>query len=55
MKNSEKVENNYYLENSLFFFKNNVKKRLNFLKKKNFLLSEISDFINNCISNSKKI
>ena len=55
MKNSEKVENNYYLENSLFFFKNNVKKRLNFLKKKNFLFSEISGFINSCINNSKKI
>ena len=55
MKNSEKVENNYYLENSLFFFKNNLKKRLNFLKKKNFLFSEISGFINSCINNSKKI
>ena len=55
MKNSAKVENNYYLENSLIFFKNNVKKRLNYLEKKSFLFLEISDFINNCIAGSKKI
>ena len=51
----KKVEINYYLENSVIFFKNNFKKRLNFLKKKKFLFLEISDFINNCISESKKI
>ena len=47
MKNSKKVEINYYLENSVIFFKNNFKKRLNFLKKKKFLFLKISDFINN--------
>ena len=48
-------KNTYYLDSSLKFFKSNYKKRLNFLKKKNFLFLEISSFLNNCINYSNKI
>ena len=48
-------EKNYYLKSSLLFFKNNFKKRLNFLNKKEFLFREISNFLNNCIDNSKEV
>jgi hypothetical protein len=45
----------YYLCSSVSYFKNNVKKRLQFLKEKSFLFLEISSFINNCIDNTKNI
>ena len=53
MKNSKKVENNYYLENSTLIFLKITLKKIKFFRKK-FLFLEISDFINNCISESKK-
>ena len=54
--NIEKLlKNDYYLNSSVSFFKSNFEKRLNFLRKKNFLFNEISNFINNCIDNSKNI
>ena len=52
-KNFSKYE--YYLESSILFFKSNFEKRIEFLKKKNFLFNEISNFINNCIDNTKNI
>lgn len=55
MNSSKFEENNYYLKSSLDFFKSNIDKRLKFLEKKNFLFDEISNFINNCIDNSKNI
>ena len=55
MKISEFSNNNYYLESSISFFKNNFKRRLNFLNNKIFLFYEISSFLNNCIDNSKNI
>jgi len=55
MKISEFSNNNYYLESSISFFKNNFKRRLNFLNNKIFLFYEISNFLNNCIDNSKNI
>ena len=45
----------YYLNSSEKFFEKNYDKRLKFLKDKEFLFSEISKFINNCINNSKEI
>ena len=45
----------YYLNSSEEFFKKNFDKRLKFLKDKQFLFSEISKFINNCINSSKEI
>ena len=54
--NLEKIlKSDYYLNSSVSFFKSNFEKRLNFLQKKNFLFNEISNFINNCIDNSKSI
>tara|TARA_B100000989_G_scaffold213913_1_gene162565 strand:- start:6992 stop:8416 length:1425 start_codon:yes stop_codon:yes gene_type:complete len=55
MKNLQDLGNKYYLNNSIIFFKNNFEKRSKFLKNKKFLFLEISDFINNCINESKKI
>ena len=55
MKTLEYTENNYYLSSSVSFFKNKFENRLNFLKKKNFLFTEISNFLNNCIDNSKDV
>ena len=55
MKNLNLNNSNYYLQSSVLFFRSNLKKRLNFLKKKFFLFNEISSFINNCIDNSKKV
>ena len=46
---------NYYLKSSEFFFENNFKDRINFLKKKTYLFNEISNFLNNCIDNTKEI
>ena len=48
-------KNDYYLSSSISYFKINFEKRLKFLQKKNFLFNEISNFINNCIDNSKNI
>jgi len=50
-----KLNNQYYLKTSAEFFKSHYKWRLNFLDKKKFLFNEISNFINNCIDNSKNI
>ena len=55
MKFSEIIEKNYYLNSSLIFFKNSFEKRINFINKKIFLFEEISNFINNCIDQSKNI
>ena len=49
------IKFDYYLRSSVIFFKSNFKKRLKFLQKKNFLFDEISNFINNCIDNSKDV
>ncbi len=48
-------KDDYYLHSSIDFFKSNSEKRLKFIEKKKFLFSEISNFINNCIDNSKNI
>ena len=53
--NSEPPKHEYYLNSSISFFKKNFEKRINFLKKKNFLFKEISSFINNCIDSTKNI
>ena len=55
MNSSKFLKYEYYLNSSISFFKSNFEKRLRFLKKKNFLFNEISNFINNCIDNSKNI
>ena len=55
MKTLNLHESHYYLKSSLLFFKNNFRKRLKFLSKKKFLFSEISNFLNNCIDNSKDV
>ena len=55
MKISDFSNNTYYLNSSLTFFKENFKKRLRFIKKKNFLFNEISNFLNNCIDNTKNV
>ena len=55
MKISDFSNNSYYLNSSLSFFRENFKKRLNFIKKKNFLFNEISNFLNNCIDNTKNV
>ena len=52
---SKIVKNEYYLKSNLSFFKSKYEKRLKFLKKKNFLFNEISNFINNCIDETKNI
>ena len=52
---SKFFRNDYYLNSSISFFKSNFEKRLKFLEKKNFLFNEISNFINNCIDESKNI
>ena len=48
-------KNNHFLSSSIDYFKSNKEKRISFVKKKSFLFSEISNFLNNCISDSKKI
>jgi len=48
-------ENKYYLKSSINFFKKNFEKRLNFIKNKNFLFTEVSNFLNNCIDNTKNL
>ena len=55
MKILELSNNNYYLNSSKLFFKKNFEKRLSFLKKKIFLFDEISNFLNNCVDNTKNI
>lgn len=45
----------YFLQSSEDFFNNNSKSRIIFLKKFNFLFQEISNYVNNCVNNSKKI
>ena len=55
MKILELSENSYYLKSSINFFKEKFKKRFNFIKKKKFLFIEISNFLNNCINNTKDI
>ena len=55
MNNSKFLKFNYYLETSILFFTSNFEKRKKFLSKKSFLFKEISNFINNCIDNSKNI
>ena len=55
MKILEFSENRYYLKSSRDFFKKKFEKRFNFIKKKSFLFSEISNFLNNCIDNSKNV
>ncbi|WP_075536116.1 glycosyltransferase family 2 protein [Candidatus Pelagibacter communis] len=55
MKILELSEKKYYLSSSIEYFKNFLQNRKNFIKKKKFLFLEISNFINNCIDNSKKI
>ena len=54
MKILEFSENRYYLKSSRDFFKKKFEKRFNFIKKKSFLFSEISNFLNNCITNTGK-
>ena len=49
------LKNDYYLNSSISYFKINFEKRLKFLQKKKFLFNEISNFIDNCIDNSKNI
>ncbi|MDA8559822.1 hypothetical protein N9K62_02745, partial [Candidatus Pelagibacter bacterium] len=49
------IKFDYYLKTSAIFFHSNYKKRLQFIKKKKFLFDEISNFINNCIDNSKDV
>ena len=44
----------YYLNSSEKFFKENFERRLKFIEDKKFLFSEISKFINNCINDLKK-
>ena len=51
MKILELSENSYYLKSSINFFKKKFEKRFSFIEKKNFLFSEISNFLNNCINN----
>ena len=53
MKILKLLENNYYLNSSISFFKTNSEKRIKFINKKKFLFCEISSFINNCIDQSK--
>ena len=55
MSGSKFIRYEYYLNSSISFFKLNYERRLKFLNKKNFLFKEISNFINNCIDNSKNI
>ena len=55
MNNSKLLKKDYYLNSSISFFKSNFEKRLEFIKKKNFLFNEISNFVNNCIDGSKSM
>ena len=47
--------NNYYLNSSFNFFNKNFNKRSKFLKDKKFIFLEISNFLSNCVDNSKSI
>ena len=55
MKSFNFNNSKYYLKTSELFFKNKIKERIDFLNNKIFLFHEISDFINNCIDNTKEI
>jgi len=55
MNFQEFLNNNYYLHSSLSFFKSYSKKRIKFINNKRFLFNEISNFLNNCIDNSKNV
>jgi hypothetical protein len=55
MKILEFSKSNYYLKSSLDFFKKKFEKRFSFINKKNFLFTEISNFLNNCINNTKDV
>ena len=55
MENKKQSNKDYYLNSSIQFFKTNFEKRLKFLKKKIYLFNEISNFINNCIDDTKNI
>jgi len=55
MKSFNFDNSKYYLKDSEFFFKKKTKERINFLKNKTYLFDEISNFINNCIDNTKEI
>ena len=55
MSNSKFLKYEYYLDSSITFFRSNFEKRIKFLNKKNFLFAEISNFVNNCIDNTKNI
>ena len=55
MNISKFLKNDYYLNSSISFFKSNFEERLKFIRKKNFLFNEISNFVNNCIDSSKGI
>lgn len=46
---------NYYIDNTINYYKNFIDKRLNFLKKKNYLFDEISSFISNLINHSENL
>ena len=55
MNISKFLKYDYYLNPSLSYFKSNFENRVKFIRKKKFLFNEISNFINNCIDNSKSI
>jgi len=55
MKILELSESSYYLKSSINFFKKKFEKRFSFINKKKFLFTEISNFLNNCINNSKDV
>ena len=55
MNISKFLKYDYYLNSSLTYFKSNFENRVKFIRKKKFLFNEISNFINNCIDNSKSI
>ena len=55
MKILDLQEDKYYLKSSLSFFKDNFDKRINFVNNKKFLFNEISNFLNNCIDNTKNV
>ena len=55
MKILDLQEDKYYLKSSLSFFRDKFDKRINFVDNKKFLFNEISNFLNNCIDNTKNI
>ena len=55
MNISKLLKYDYYLNSSITYFKSNFENRVKFIKNKKFLFNEISNFINNCIDNTKSI